>query len=124
MMASAAACHVVALAERASDFITEGFFPAGSDSPITPVEARKTSFGRLPISADADCATAAAALAPDVPVNALAFPLLTTSALALPWLTCFRHHSTGADAICDWVNTPATCVPGSRVTSRRSSRLR
>src|SRR6476646_3023682 len=115
MMASAAARHVVALAERASDFITDVIFSAGSGSPITPVEARKTSFGRQRISKDADCATAAAALAPDVPVNALAFPLLTINALAAPSLTCLRHHSTGADGICDWVNTPATCVPGSRV---------
>jgi len=43
-------------------------------------------------------------------------------ARALPDAATFRLHCTGAEAVAERVNTPATVVPRSRVTSSRSSR--
>jgi hypothetical protein len=57
-----------------------------------------------------------------LPVKALALPELTTSARALPDFSLARHHSTGADGHFDFVNTPATVVPGSSSASRTSVR--
>jgi hypothetical protein len=57
-----------------------------------------------------------------LPVKALALPELTTSARALPPLTCARHHSTGADGHFDLVNTPAVVVPVSNSASSTSVR--
>ena len=56
---------------------------------------------------------------PVLPVNALALPELTTTALAVPPLMRARHQSTGADGHFDWVKTPATTVPG---RARRAAR--
>ena len=65
---------------------------------------------------------AAQASRPVLPVNALALPELTTSARALRVLSLSRHHSTGADGHFDFVNTPATAVPGSSSISNTSVR--
>src|SRR5262249_38244003 len=58
--------------------------------------------------------------APARPVKALALPELTTSTRPVPPGRCLRHQSTGADAVLDWVKTPATWLPGAMTTIRRS----
>src|SRR6476646_10006025 len=93
-------------------------FVASSGSPITPVDARKISEGLQPAAA----AATLVASRPDLPVKALALPELTTSARAVPCLSCARHQSTGADGHFERVNTPATAVPGSNSASRTSVR--
>src|SRR5207344_2946315 len=90
--------------------------------PITPVEARKTSFGLQPIARAAICAVNLQASRPLRPVKALALPELTTSARVLAIFRWAWHHSTGADAHFERVNTPATVVPGSNIASRTSVR--
>ncbi len=95
---------------------------ASSGSPITPVEARKISAGRMPAALAAMSAVSLVAARPLLPVKALALPELTTSARALPPFKCARHHSTGADGHFDFVNTPATVVPGSNSASSTSVR--
>src|SRR4029077_7932882 len=94
-----------------------------SGSPITPVEARNTSFGLQPMARAAGSAVSLQAARPVLPVKALALPELTTSARGLPVLRLSRHHSTGADGHFDLVNTPATVVPGSSTASSTSVRL-
>src|SRR5579871_729389 len=120
MIASAAARHPAA--EPASAKVPSNLLilVAGSGSPITPVEAMKTSLGRQPTTAAADSAMRRAPSNPALPVNALALPLLTTRARALAAFRFALHHSTGADDVLDLVNTPATCVPGAR-TARTTS---
>src|SRR6478609_2181064 len=97
-------------------------FVASSGSPITPVDARKISEGLQPAAAAATLAVSLVASRPDLPVKALALPELTTSARAVPCLSCARHQSTGADGHFERVNTPATAVPGSNSASRTSVR--
>src|SRR5262249_13291862 len=90
---------------------------ASSGSPITPVDARNTSEGLQPAAAAAMLAVSVVAPRPDLPVNALALPELTTSARAAPRLRCARHQSTGAEGHFERVQTPATAVPGSNGAS-------
>ena len=66
--------------------ITPSNFEASSGSPITPVEARKTSDACAPVAFAAKAAVSFAASLPLCPVKALALPELTTSARALPAL--------------------------------------
>ena len=102
--------------------MTAANFEASSGSPITPVEARKTSDGLHPTAAAVMSAVSRVASRPDLPVNALALPELTTSARALPPLRWARHQSTGADGHFERVNTPATVVPRSSSASTTSVR--
>ena len=102
--------------------ITGANFVASSGSPITPVEARKISFGLQPITLAAVSAVSLVACRPVLPVKALALPELTTSARAFPDFRLARHHSTGADGHFEVVNTPATVVPGSNSASSTSVR--
>src|SRR5262245_4293992 len=95
---------------------------ASSGSPITPVDARNTSEDLQPAAAAAMFAVSLVAAPPDLPVNALALPELTTSARAVPRLRCARHQSTGAEGHFERVNTPATAVPGSNSASSTSVR--
>src|SRR6266571_4105823 len=95
---------------------------AGSGSPITPVEARKTSAGLQPDACAASLAVNAVAARPLLPVNALALPEFTTSARAFPAFSFSRHHSTGADGHFERVVTPATVVPSSNKASSTSVR--
>ena len=124
MIASAAARQPDAEASSATLPKILVIFSAGSGSPITPVEARKTSDALQPITAPAASATARAPAMPAWPVKALALPLLTTRARAWPRFSWARHQSTGAEAVLDWVKTPATSVPGARIASSTSVRLR
>src|SRR5580658_7002825 len=96
---------------------------AGSGSPMTPVEARKTSPGLQPTMAAADSATWRAPSRPALPVKALALPLFTTRARADPLERLALHQSTGADAVLDLVNTPAAWVPGENTASSTSVRF-
>ena len=62
-------------------------------------------------------------LIPFVPVWALAFPELTTSALALPYPRIFLHQFTGAEGILDLVSVHAAEVPSCIVTKIKSGFL-
>ncbi len=95
---------------------------ASSGSPITPVEARKTSSALQPLALAASAAVSLVATRPLLPVKALALPELTTSARAFPARKWVRHHSTGADGHFERVNTPATVVPGANSASSTSVR--
>ena len=99
-------------------------FSAGSGSPITPVEARKTSDALQPTTALAASATARTPAWPACPVKALVLPLFTTTARACPRFSWARHHSTGAEAVLERVKTPATSVPGARTAKSTSVRSR
>src|SRR5579883_1069880 len=96
---------------------------ASSGSPITPVDATKTWFASQSAAEAAYLAVASTASFPRHPVNALALPELTTNALALPWASCLRHHSTGADAVFERVSTPPLFVPSGKSAKSTSVRL-
>ena len=91
---------------------------------MTPVEATKTCFRGQPKSFAAAATVRPTEATPGAPVKALALPELTTIARTLPPLSAARHHSTGAEAIDEVVNTPATVVPDASSASMRSSRPR
>ena len=112
MIALAAARKSPVCARATSPSITPSKACAFNGSPITPVEARKTSAGLQPIARAAICAVNLQASRPLLPVNALALPELTTSARALPAFRCARHHSTGADGHFERVKTPAAGCAG------------
>ena len=97
-------------------------FSCGSTSPITPVEARKTSVGSQPTSFAAASAERRAASSPARPVKTLALPAFTTTARAVPPARALRHQSTGAPGHFDLVKTPAAVVPGAKTIIIRSSR--
>src|SRR6185503_6974244 len=99
-----------------------GMLLAGTRAPTTLVDAMQLSAARQPMIAAADWAICCAPSNPALPVKALALPLLTTRPRALPPRTLALHHSTGADAVFDFVKTPATCVPGERTASSTSVR--
>ena len=61
---------------------------ASSGSPMTPVEARNTSFGLQPMARAAISAVNLQACRPLLPVKALALPELTTSARGFAPLSC------------------------------------
>ncbi len=89
---------------------------------MTPVEARKISFGLQPSALAASLAVSSVATRPFLPVKALALPEFTTRPRALPPPSCARHHSTGADGHFERVKTPATVVPLSSASSSTSVR--
>ena len=122
MIALAASCQACGAARATSASITTLNLPASSGSPITPVEARKTSAGRQPTALAASAAVNFMAARPFLPVKALALPELTTSARALPPPRRARHHSTGADGHFERVRTPATLVPRAKTASSTSVR--
>ena len=84
MIARAAARKSPACARVTSPSITPSKACALSGSPITPVEARKTSTGLQPAAREAICAVNLQASRPLLPVKALAFPELTTRTSAFP----------------------------------------
>ena len=64
-------------------------------TPMTPVEATSTCSGAQPSAAAASAAIRSASAMPSSPVQALAQPLLTTTARAMPPLRCempLRHE--------------------------------
>jgi hypothetical protein len=122
MIARAASCQRPGAASATRPSITPSKASARNGSPITPVEARKTSRGLQPTALAAMSAVDFVASRPVRPVKALALPELTTSARALPLLRCARHQSTGADGHLERVSTPATAVPGSNSASSTSVR--
>ena len=95
---------------------------ASSGSPITPVEARKTSSAGQPAAAAPALPVMAVDSRPRLPVKALALPELTTSSRALPPARFCRQKSTGADGHLERVNTPATSVPSSKTMASTSVR--
>src|SRR5258707_14803513 len=99
MIASAAARQPPAAPASASVPRILTILAAGSGSPITPVEARKTSDGLQPTMAAAESATWRAPSKPALPVKALALPLLTTRARAAPGARLALHQSTRAEAV-------------------------
>ncbi len=123
MIARAGPSQSSGLAAPASVPSTPSNLVASSGSPITPVEARNTSFGLHPTALAAICAVSAVDCRPVFPVKALALPELTTSARALPRGNLARHHSTGADGHLERVNTPATAVSLSMTASSTSLRF-
>ena len=88
---------------------------ASSGSPITPVEAMNTSSAESPVALATPSPTSSTAANPRRPVNALALPELTTSALARPPFSLSRHQSTGAEGHLERVNTPATAAGASNI---------
>ena len=127
MIALAASRKPPALAFAARPSMTPSKACAFSGSPITPVEARKISFGLQRAARAAIWAVNLQASRPLLPVKALALPELTTSARAkffadFPDFKCARHHSTGADGHFERVNTPAAAVPSSNSASSTSVR--
>ena len=123
MIASAAARQPLAEVSSATLPRMRVILSAGSGSPITPVEARKTSDALQPTVAAAASATARTPAKPAWPVKAFALPLFTTRARALPCLSWLRHQSTGAEAVLDRVKTPAAWVPGASTANRTSVRF-
>ena len=96
---------------------------SGRVSPMTPVDARCTDAASTSKAAAIVSAVSLAEVAPAVPVNALALPLLHTTARAVPLGRIERLQSTGADGQSDLVKTPATVVPSSRSAVNRSARF-
>ena len=98
-------------------------FSALSGTPMTPVEAMRTCCGLTASSFAVSLAVRSAALAPSLPVHALALPAFTTTARAWPRLVarCRRQSSTGAAAATLVVKTPAAEVPSSSETMRARS---
>ena len=123
MMALAASSHGPGCNRPAMARVAASNFSAGSGSPITPVEARKMSFGATPSAAAAWRADSSTASRPLAPVKALALPELTRSPRATPALSCARHQSTGAEGHFEVVKTPATVVPASNAASSTSVRF-
>ncbi len=128
MIALAALIHSPGAAFSASVPSTPLNLVASSGSPITPVEARNTSWVPHASALAAIEAVSVVACRPVLPVKALALPEFTTSARADPpleaplRLNLARHHSTGADGHFDLVKTPATVVPLSMTASSTSVR--
>ena len=129
MMARAAPVQSPGAAASLSCASTPSNLLASSGSPITPVEARKTSLTLQPTALAAICAVSAVDCFPVLPVKALALPEFTTSARANtsledpPRFNLARHHSTGAEGHFDLVKTPATVVPLSITASSTSVRF-
>src|SRR5215216_4666429 len=111
MMARAASSHGPGAARPAASLTTAANLRGSSGSPITPVEARYTSAGPHPTASATMAADSFTVSRPRLPVNALAFPELTSSARALPEGSAALHQSTGAEVHFDRVKTPATSVP-------------
>src|SRR5262249_30570136 len=95
MMARAADIQSPGAADVARLPSTPSNFCASSGSPITPVDARNTSFGLQTTALAAICAVSEVDCLPVLPVKALALPELTTSARALPLEGLAPHHSPG-----------------------------
>ena len=95
----------------------------GSATPITPVDATRTSATEHPTSRAVSAAMSRAARNPSSPVQALAHPLLTTIARATPPLAlrCSRETRIGA-ASARFVVKTAAAVAGVSDTSRARSR--
>ena len=97
---------------------------AGSGSPITPVEASSTSCSPHSSVRAVACTSARTVSCPRLPVKALALPALTRIARPRPPVaaSASRHQSTGALAVSERVNTPATLECGASSISATSSR--
>ena len=92
----------------------------GGNTPILPVEEGSTSFSSVPSVRPTSAQESSARRSPGCPVEALAFPLLTTIAWRRPALTRSWPTSTGA-AFTLFVVKAATAVAGtSETTSARS----
>src|SRR4051794_27015979 len=122
MMAFAASVHRSGLPSLTSPASRWLNLVVSSGSPMTPVDARKTSPAVQPAAFAAASPVSAVDSRPFCPVKALALPELTTSTRALPEPRFWRQKSTGAEGHFDLVNTPATAVPASNTMASRSVR--
>ena len=110
IMASAAS---VPCSNELPSFFGSSLIPAqilsiGSCAPITPVEATNTALSGTCNASDTAFASAAHASSPSFPVQALATPLLTTTACAKgEFATMSLSHFTGAAKTLFVVNVPA-----------------
>src|SRR5262245_983121 len=108
MMARAASIQGPGAARATVAATTPSNLPASSGSPITPVEARNTSFGRQPAALATKSADSLVAWRPRLPVKALALPEFTRRARAFPPASAALHQSTAADGQRERVKTPPT----------------
>ena len=122
MIAAAAAAQASDSRSAASCGSAAVMRSSGSGSPMTPVEATNTSVGLQPSRPAAAFTVRSTLAVPTLPVKALALPELTRMARALPPFRCLRQRSTGAEAVSERVNTPATVVPGSNASRQTSAR--
>ncbi len=123
MMALAASNQKSLVPEAARPSSTPENFVASSGSPITPVEARKTSPSLQPTALAAASAVILVDSRPLRPVKALALPELTTTARATPPGRFARQKSTGAEGHLERVKTPATAAGRSKTIIRTSVRF-
>ena len=94
----------------------------GRPTPITPVDATSTCSTGQPTSRAVSAAISRATRSPSSPVQALAQPLLTTIARAVPpeRARCSRETTTGAAIARLVVKTAAACAGASETSSARS----
>jgi hypothetical protein len=94
---------------------------------MTPVDAVNTRLGRMSRASHTASTERSTAASPALPVKALALPALTMKQdgplAAPPCASRFsRQSSTGAAAVREVVNTPATAAPGASSASMTSVR--
>ena len=121
-MASAASVQFFAV--RPNFFTSRGaalmIFSEGSGTPITPVEAIRTSFCGMDNSSAIIFVISSQSFMPLGPTTVLAFPLLTTMARQLPGFKARRLHVTPGDTIRFLVKTPAAVAGTSEMNNARS----
>mmetsp|Transcript_34382 Transcript_34382/g.55190 ORF Transcript_34382/g.55190 Transcript_34382/m.55190 type:complete len:217 (+) Transcript_34382:1126-1776(+) len=92
--------------------------------PMTPVDSRSTSAGSTPSAAATAAADATLSSIPSVPVAALAWPALMSTATAVSLASsAVRQYITGAAATRFRVNTPAATAGLSATTRAQSARV-
>ena len=123
MMARAAAAPPVRSRSPTAFRMPDKTRSIGSLTPMTPVLATSTSSGRQPMAAAVLVAICMACDSPSSPVQALAQPLLMTTARAQPsvrWRCC-RETCTGAACARFVVKIPAALAVDSAAITVRSS---
>ena len=95
-------------------------FVIGIGTPIRPVEQTRTSRAEMPRLFAVICVISLASATPRLPVQAFAFPELTTMARARFPAACFALTFTGAAQTWFVVNIPATAAGTSETISARS----
>ena len=122
MMARAASCQLSPAAVSTARASTALISAGSSGSPITPVDATKTSCGWHWTRALSAATVLATVFMPAAPVKALALPALTRKARAFPLARLALHQSTGAERVFEVVKQPAIVVPGSNSATSTSGR--
>ncbi len=124
MMAHAAswAASALAAAARARAGTPSVKGSSASGTPITPVEATKTSSGAAPRTWATMSALPRATSMPGCPVAAFALPEFKTTARARPFAATSRETATGAAAKLFFVKTPAAVAALPSATTSAASR--